>query len=367
MTKSDFKFIKKNNKFICENDKFKIEFMYPYIEGVYDDSSILGVKDIKDFYYTIKLYRSEKKNVNGEVIKKWKLVSEKQVEENFQVIQFQDMLNKILDKDTQNCQKVLVSEKQVEQSYVLGNSNFVQDYYELQKVFTPEKNVYFNLYIGLAMDEFADTTTVGIKLQKLDYHDILVMKKCVDEFIQYSMEKQTLTNKIYNKRQCSSFFIKDNVLFQYAIENNKVNEDKYDNVFGLKEETLDVSEVVFADKNEFKSVEHENVMITEISKKGIKLSDETFIKKNKILAVYRYLENDDERLQYGVNGVSNNMLMILNPEDREEFKRETTEFLVNKWGNVIANRVGLYVPEHNLTENKETLTKIVNKIKEKLG
>lgn len=371
MSEQNFKFIKKNGKFICESNNFKIEYSKPQIQGKDENSSILSVDDILYYYYYIKIFKSENKVINGKNIRKWKLLSEKFIGDFPGVLAFQNMLNLILDKNKQDCQKMELSSGEIEYSYTINNINTVQDAYELQKIFSFDGKVFFNLYIGTGIDVFADNNTIGIRLQYLDYHDILVLKKCIDEFIKYSMELQTQLNKLYNKKECASFLIKDNILYKYMIENNKIDNLKINNVFREKEETLDINEIVYTDRNEFHSINHKNVMIVEINKKGIKLSDNTFIKKNKILNICRNIETDDERLKYGINGIANNLLLVLSISDREEFKNENIDYLIDKWKNVIIERTKIKTPEHNLymkvKENESDIfIKIIEKIKDKI-
>lgn len=353
----NFRYIKKNKTFICENNIFKIEFSKPIVNGFSKFSSInLSTTnyfdEIETCNYTVKIFRS----LNEQ---KWRMLNEINVN-GFGIFHFQKLLKKILSQKKIACQKSIDESGNAFYSYVLNNKECdTNDFYEIRKIWKMDEGILFDVFIG----EFIDNDVFnGIYFHNLNYQDILIWKKCVDDFIDYAISIQNQKIRSFNKLYSKCFHLKNGRIYYFNI-----NQNKLENIFLENEETLTITEIHFSNKDTFFTTKHEDVIIEKINPKQIMLSDGGKIKTGRILDIKREFDVDDERLQFGVNGVANDFIYALSIEDRDDFINLSDEKLIEKYENVIVNRT--YIGKlHPISMEKELFKeKVIQNIKKKLN
>ena len=363
MSNNGLKFKREKNKFICEGFDFKIEYSKPMIQAHNELSTIKSIKDILYYYYKLKVYKHQvvdyldeddpNYDETNDEIWKWKLVMERDIYDFPGIFWFQNALNIISQPiNKEDCQKIELRNNKYEYRYSLTNVDFIanDDIYELTKIYHYNNNISFVLFIGGSWDVQGDLNGCGIRCPYLNEADIMELKKCIDEFIKYSMELQTKDNWKYTKMCNDSFFVDGNKLYAYTRDytHRKVYKSSLEEVFIENDTVLkDIYETIINEDKSFYHKKYNNVKIKEIKDEYIKLEDGTMIPIHNIQAIYDEFENTEPRLYYNVEQIANDFISIMNDKEKEEFKIKDIQFLLNKYKDVIINRSWMCRDEHN--------------------
>ncbi len=346
----NFRYIKKNGNFILENDRFKIEYSKPLLKGKEEFSSIKKTEDIDTSTYILKIFKS----LNN---RKWKLLNSKQVN-GLGIFELQTLIHEMIHKKKIACQKSIDENGNSSFSYLLNNSDSASDdFYEMKKFWNVDGEISFSLYVGILVNE---SNSDGIYFNNLNYEDVLILKKCINEFVSYAIMIQNQKVRTYNKFHSKCYHLKDGRIYYFDIENSK----RMKNIYVEKEDVFDVTEINFIDKETFNTKFYPNVTIDKITKKDILLSNGVKIKSGRIQDIKRYLdEEDDKRFQFGANGVANDFIYALSVEDRDDFSNLSRKDLIEKYGEVILNRTDVGSERHSVADDLETFqNKVIDKI-----
>lgn len=352
--KNNFRYIKKNGNFICQNDKYKIEFSKPILVGKNKFSSIKTIQDIETCSYILRIFKSLKNE-------KWKLINNKQIN-GFGIFDLKELIYTMIHKKKIGCQKVQIEEN-TSYLYVLNNIESVSDdFYEISKFWNSNGEILFSFYIGIYTDDF---DTDGIYLRNLNYEDLLIWKKCINDFISYAIMIQNQKIRTYNKFHTKCYQFKEGRIYYLDINNpNKIKD-----IYVENEDTFDILEIEFTDKETFSEKFYNEVIIEKITNKYLLLDNGIKIKSGRIQSIKRYYPSlEDERFKYGVNGVANDFIYALSIEDRNDFSTLSEDDLFEKYGEVILNRTNVGSTLHPISDDLNTFQeKVIKKLIQKLS
>lgn len=348
----NFRYIKKNGNFICRNDKFKIEYSKPVLKGN-DFSSVKTLEDIESCSYILKIFKSMD---NG----KWRLLNSKEIHGEG-IFDFQKSIYDMLHLKKIGCQKEIDSNGKINYCYKRNNNaSYYDDVYEITKYWT-DNEIFFSMYIGFLIDE---CNSDGIYLINLSYDDILIWKKCIDDFIDYAKMVYNQKIRTYNKFHSKCYKLHDGRIYYFDIN----NPSRMKNIYTAKEDIFDITEVDFVDKETFVTKYHKDVTIEEVTNKNIILSNGLKIKSGRIQNLERHFDEEDDRFGFGANGVANDFIYALSVNDRDDFNNLSREELLNKYGEVFINRTYVGSSYHPISDDIETFqNKVLDKVIEKIG
>lgn len=347
-----FKFIKKYNIFIWQNSSIKIEFSHPEIQALEDDFPIKNVKDILYYYYTVKIYKStyieepiymENENDNSKVeherAKKWELVSEVHTHDFPCITQLQWILNYLIDEcdPIKDGQKNEYKNGTVTRTYTVRTEGWgCDDFYEIKKTVlekwnectNTERYPLYSLFVGCGIEDECPQSYNGINICHLTEGDIFELQKCVNSFIQYSINIHNNNLKKINLAYRNSLEIRDGRLYQYEIFYNYNNEELIDAFTTKKLEAIYIVgdcvniDIMSIDNNGNNYTENYN------SKKIIGFTQDTILfedKKDKIEVnlkdiTYIYNEPNEKDLHAKVNYIVNDFINAMSETDKNFFK-----------------------------------------------
>ena len=252
---SNFKFIKtKDDKFRWESDFMILEYSEPSIQAFQEYLPVKNVKDFMYYYYTVKIFKKvEIYDEDYEPIIKEKLVAERStydfpcIDELKWILEYQLKNNPI-----ETGQKIEYQNGDIIYREIQCTEGFAcDDFYELSKSTNDKgKDETYIFYVGLTYDVQGNLTSEGIRTPYVDRSDLEELLKCVNAFIEYTIDKN---NKELEKLS-NSFKIKGNKLYEYNdIENEKIESihvigDIFYNITYIKNnEQIEVSNVVITD------------------------------------------------------------------------------------------------------------------------
>ena len=210
---NNFKFIKTDdNRFRWESDFMVLEYSEPSIQAFQEYLPVKDFKDIMYYYYTVKIF---KKIDNSKEI----LVSERDVYDFPCIDELKWIIEHQLNNNpTINGQKIEYQSGDIRYKETFESEGFAcEDFYSISKSTDKNnKNERYSIYIGTTYVDKGDLTSNGIRTPYINEHDLKELLKCVDSFIQYSIDKNNNELEKLNDK----FIIKDDKLYEYDYENN---------------------------------------------------------------------------------------------------------------------------------------------------
>ena len=323
--KNNFKFIKtEDNRFRWESDFMVLEYSEPSIQAFQEYLPVKDFKDIMYYYYTVKIF---KKIDNSKEI----LVSERYVYD-FPCI---DELKWIIEHQLNNNptidgQKIEYKSGDIRYRETFETEGFAcEDFYSISKS-TDEnnKNERYSIYIGTTYDANGDLTSNGIRTPYINKHDLKELLKCVDGFIQYSIDKNN--NSLKELEDC--FKIKGNKLYEYDYENN------LESIYVIGDFIKDITSI---DNN--KQCEEHDLIISDIR------DDKVFFKGGICLftkdIIYMCTNVQDNKLTYNEQQCAEDFISILNTDEKHEFISNDVNELLLKYKNAIVNRTNMCIDD----------------------
>ena len=320
---NNFKFIKTdNNRFRWESNFMVLEYSEPSIQAFQEFLPVKDFNDIMYYYYTVKIFKKIDKS-------KEILVSERYVYD-FPCI---DELKWIIEHQLNNNptidgQKIEYKSGDIRYRETFETEGFAcEDFYSISKS-TDEnnKNERYSIYIGTTRDVNDDLTSNGIRTHYINRLDLKELLKCVDGFIQYSIDcNNNALEKLNDK-----FIIKDDKLYQYDYENN------LDSIYVIGDF---IEDITFIDNN--KQCEEVDLIISDIRR------DKVFFKSGVCLFTkdIRYMNTkvEDNKLTYNEQQCAEDFISILNTDEKHEFISNDVNELLLKYKYAIVNRTKMYI------------------------
>ena len=323
---NNFKFIKTDdNRFRWESDFMVLEYSEPSIQAFQEYLPVKDFKDIMYYYYTVKIFKKIDKS-------KEILISERYVYDFPCIEELKWIIEHQLNNNpTINGQKIEYQSGDIRYKETFESEGFAcEDFYSISKS-TDEnnKNERYSIYIGTTYDDNGDLTSNGIRTPYINEYDLKELLKCVDSFIQYSIDKNN--NEL--KQLENSFKIKSNKLYEYHYDN------KLESIYTICDTIKDLT---YIKNNE--QIEDRDLYITNIK-------DDKIIFSNK-LTVYikdlRYIcdKVPDNKLTYNEKQCAKDFIDILNNDEIEEFKTNDIDYLLDKYKNAIVNRTNMCINDN---------------------
>ena len=330
--KNNFKFIKtEDNRFRWESDFMVLEYSEPSIQAFQDFLPVKDFNDIMYYYYTVKIF---KKIDNSKEI----LVSERYVYDFPCIDELKWIIEHQLNNNpTINGQKIEYNSGDIRYRETFETEGFAcEDFYSISKS-TDEnnKNERYSIYIGTTYDNNGDLTSNGIRTPYINKHDLKELLKCVDSFIQYSIDKNN--NSLKELEDC--FKIKGNKLYEYDYENN------LDSIYVIGDFIEDITVI---DNN--KQCEEHDLIISDIR------DNKVFFKGGICLFAkeIRYMRTkvQDNKLTYNEQQCAEDFISILNTDEKHEFISNDTNELLLKYKNAIVNRTNMCIDDKRIYMTK---------------
>jgi hypothetical protein len=230
------------------------------------------------------------------------------------------------------------------------------DFYEITK-FVDENNENPNyvLYIGCTFDSQGDLNSEGIRTPYINEDDVKELLKCVEGFIQYTIDKHNIGVKNHIKEETSNKIIINGKIYEY--ENGKL-ESIY--VIG---DTGDFTIIKDKDAAPY-SIDFNRVTITNLTGNTVLFSNGEEVNVHDILYISDNIIN--EKLKYGINEIAKDFVDILNNVERIEFANSSIDDLYNKYRSAIVDRTWMCRSEHGFDNVDNAVKKVIIKIKNEL-
>lgn len=347
---NNYRFYVEKNKYIWENGIIKLEFSKPSIQPHDSYKVVNDSKEIMYYYYTMKVFYIQEKYVDSDndeddldIITSWKLLTSQHTHDFPCIRQFACLLDNVLNnpEPLENGQKVSYRSGKVKYMFNYFTEGFgCDDFYQITRIANENDNdESWILYLGTSFDVQSDENSIGIRTPYLKRTDIEELYNCVTSFIQYSIDDY---NKYIIKRLKSSekdFLIKDNKLYHYE-------DGKLDSIF-LEGDNVDVT--LLKDKTfTMHSEGFYNLKIISI-KDGV-VTFENGYEVSPGLIAHIFYDVPDNVLSYDLEDCAREASKILSPDEIQEFLNNDVNYLKDKYGNALYDRVWLYRDEHNFPQ-----------------
>ena len=344
------------DKYSFESENMKIVFSEPNIQPWDEYGYCKNERGILYYYYGVESFI--KKN------NKWVKFFELGTYDFPQILVFEEMLKIILGglKNTEDYQKIKVDE--TGNSYWLIKTydidSFSDDYYavkhEVYMVDGVKERETYSVIVGKPFTIRCDEVQ-SLEFKQLSITDLETIYKCVKGFIDYTIKKNNEQVIKHNRSEIQSWFISDGKLYKMTEDGSGI-----DSIY-IVGDKIDGAKVLCGDLDscEFYSKEYSYFMIDSIEDDGFIISsgieerrrgDNCRISKPKKInisvLISMFEDMSDERLGYGEEEIILDFISILSEGEKEEFKKESVDFLYNKWKEAILNRTWMCRDEHNL-------------------
>lgn len=359
-----YKFIRNNNEFIWTNDIIKLQFSKPLITR-WNEFKPGNIKEngIHHYFYEVKIFNkiySGYPNNNDELMYKWRTVSKRNTLDFPKIEELQVLLNYILKLNpVKNGQKIKYIHDKIEYRETINTEGFAcDDFYEITKI-TNDKGLEpkYNLYMGCTFDFVGDCNSTGIRIEYLTEEDVKELLKCVNSFIDFSIDESNKEIEKHNFVHKSGKEIINEQLIEYTIEDDlTLNKNKIESIYIIGD-TVNIRTI-----NE----KYKNVVITNINMDDntICLDSTINLKINDIIYIFNQVP--DSKVYYSINEIANDFYSILTEAQKEEFKNNEMKIVFDKYMNAIINRTWMNRYEHNFPCSvEESVKEIVNIINKK--
>ena len=319
---NNFKFIKtEDNRFRWKSNFMVLEYSEPSIQAFQDYLPVKDFNDIMYYYYTVKIFK--KNNKSKEI-----LVSERYVYDFPCITQLKWIIEHQLNNNpTINGQKIEYESGDIIYREIFESEGFAcEDFYSISKS-TDEnnKNEKYSIYIGTTYNNNGDLTSNGIRTPYINRNDLKELLKCVDSFIQYSIDKNN--NSLKELEDC--FKIKGNKLYKY-------DEGNLETIYCIGDF---IEDITYIDNN--KQCEDYDLIISDIR------DDKVFFKGGLCLFTkdirYLYLKVPEYKLNYNEQQCAEDFISILNTDEKHEFISNDVNELLLKYKNAIVNRTNMCI------------------------
>ncbi len=347
----NFKFVKNKNKFKWVGDSIILEFSNPSIQTYDEFLEANNIEDILYYYYCVRICKKyEDYDKNEREIIKTELVSETYTHDFPCISQLQYMINNFIENDD---------------NHIMSTQGLAcDDFYEIIKHY--DNN--YSFYCGVSYNIQSDLNSEGIRVSNITIDDLKELKKCVNSFIEYSIDSHNEEVKKYN----NNFEIIGNKLYEYDnLEKTKI--------YSILTEGERVSIIEVKDN---KQNEYNNCIIKNINYINNTIAIEcNYLEGEKDKCLYlkniRYINSEScyDKVYYNLEETLYDFIDILNKNEKEEFKTKDVNFLLNKYIEAIVHRTAICRDEHGFNINhslnypekcKPVVEKIIIKIKEYL-
>ena len=335
--KNNFKFIKtEDNRFRWESNFMVLEYSEPSIQAFNEYLPVSDIKDFMYYYYTVKIF---KKIDNSKEI----LVSERYVYDFPCIDELKWIIEHQLNNNpTINGQKIEYQSGDIRFKETFESEGFAcEDFYSISKSTDKNnKNERYSIYIGTSYDDNGDLTSNGIRTPYINRLDLKELLKCVDSFIQYSIDYNNSSLEKLNDK----FIIKGNKLYQYDYENN------LDSIYVIGDS---IEDITFIDNN--KQYEKVDLIISDMR------YDKVFFKRGLCLFTkdIRYMcsKIQDNKLTYNEQQCAEDFIDILNTDEKHEFISNDVNELLLKYKNAIVNRTNMCIDDNRsyMTEYEKNM------------
>ena len=323
---NNFKFIKtEDNRFRWKSNFMVLEYSEPSIQAFQEYLPVKDFKDIMYYYYTVKIF---KKIYNSKEI----LVSERYVYDFPCITQLKWIIEHQLNNNpTINGQKIEYESGDIRYRETFESEGFAcEDFYSISKSTDKNnKNEKYSIYIGTTYNNNGDLTSNGIRTPYINRNDLKELLKCVDSFIQYSIDKNN--NELKESENC--FKIKGNKLYEYDYESN------LESIYCIGD---NIKHITYIDNN--KQCSKNNLIITNIK------NDKVFFKGGLCLFTkdIRYMRTkvQDNKLTYNEQQCAEDFISILNTDEKHDFISNDVNELLLKYKNAIVNRTNMCIDKN---------------------
>lgn len=356
-----YKFTQQKDKCTWSNGEIKLQFSDPSIQPHDEYSYLKDEKGIMYYYYTVKIFKNVWVGYDDKASKSiygWKLVAKRSTHDFPTIEQFKPILKHALHElnPTIDGEKHEYMSGDIEYSKTLHTEGFAcDDFYEITK-FVNENNEIVNyiLYFGCTFSSQGDLNSEGIRTPYVTEDDVKELLKCVEGFIQYSIDKHNNEVREYIKEQTSNKVIKNGKIYEYEkgeLESIYIVGDSGDFTILKDKETSP------------NSIDYHRVSITGITNNTVILSNAKEVNIHDVMYISNNVSN--EKLKYGFYEIIRDFASILNNEEIEEFKTSDADNLFNKYKNAIMDRTWMCRDEHGLGGNPDefkTVHRVIRKV-----
>lgn len=361
MGKQEYKFKKKNGKFIWKNKSAKIVFKKLSFQASDEFAYIENTNQIMYMYYTVDIYQRKvkyqpKKNIS---YKYWEKISSACAYDFPCLEQLRFLLEKVLgDIPFEECRKIQYYHREELIDDIVGyewkgtSEGFIcDDYYEVEKTVVLEeekdKKENFTLYFGAptqSCGEGSSFTYSGVKIDYVTREGIELLLQCVNEFFEYGIKKHNEEIKERNIQNMNSFYVMGNKLY----ENEK--NGYLDSIYVENEEVDEIISLVGnIDDTNYHSVEYKDTTIAKITPEYILLKggytldnnhnveqiDEVCVFTNTILFI---MDKDNGRKDLNEDEIANDFIKYLSETEINEIKALSWNGIYNKWKEVLIQK-----------------------------
>lgn len=363
----DFKFTRLKDKFVFGNDVVKIVYSKPSIQGFSESSTLHSYKDIMYYYYCVEYYHTvyDKKD-NPKMVKVASIHTYDFPGLLLLADGFEAFLNINRDKFQKNIRSNFRGQEEIFRTYCWNVDG--EDSYEL--TYIDDDEPHFRLTATASKQSYAIN---GLRINYMSLAELLEFKKCIDAFIEYSIQKENRTINVRNSEFSSQLSIKNNRL--YVIDSMK-------NVHNICKPG-DVISIIIAHRAEngewaelYKDCAISDWTIARLSGDTLTLTaDEISIDVPLCDIVYLNQEANEEQINYDLEKISDDFCSVMTDEDVSFFKESDVLKIVARYFNAIINRTWMCREEHNFCEGykggiKEVVPfvgEVVKKIKSKIN
>lgn len=365
---SKFEFIKKDDTYIWENEHLAIEFSNPSVQGFEDFTKLTSENQIMYYYYLVQIYRKfeDWDDDDNEFVNK-ELVSERYTHDFPTITQLKWILEyQLNNNDIEDCQRIEYESGKVHYSKTISTEGFAcDDFYEIRKFMNDKGgDVKFIVYAGTTYDCQGDLNSSGIRTPYVNREDIEQLLQCVNEFIQYSLDKHN--ENIELAKGC--YEAKHNKLYEYLVNDEGVQKDIVESIFAPGD-NLDITTVV-----ENREFEYYGVQLTEVTDTIIHIIDDEGCKKTIDIDSIVFISSNitNEKLSYNEQEIVHDFVSILTEEELNEFKSLDSDVLLGIYKLAIIHRTAMCRDEHQFDidyrsgDRVNTVTPIVKNIIESI-
>lgn len=342
----------KGDKYSFYSDKVKVEFSNPSIQPFDENAYCKNDRGIMYYYYTVKVWMREKRA--------WKSVFTVYPYDFPAILDFKNMLDTLINnKIDLKCYQREEHRTGVWYTYHFDIGAFAEDLYTITHSFIDEESERiqesYSIGVGKALD-YSNSESMMVVLGNLKKEDLAEIYKCVNGFIDYTIEKNNEIVINRNKKSLNSWKVKNGKLYKMTEDGKSV-----DSVYTVGDR-IDDAVVLKGDINscDFSSFKYCDFVINEIKEDAIlfssgyeenrgeyrKIESLEEIKLSVLLDLFEDMPK--EKLELDEEGIIQDFMDILSNEEKEEFRKESIEVLYDKWKDAILNRTWMCRDEHNL-------------------
>ncbi len=356
----EFKFIREGDVFSWQNDSYKLTFSDPHIQPWHDENrKIYTAQDILYYYYDLDTYSR-----NGS---EWEKVSGIRAFDFPAIFRLLDVVEYALTVEPEDSKKSDIPNGAVEQEY--DTTYWVcEDYYSVK--------CYTDVCGERSYEVYAGREDKGIRVTVNEW-ELYELKKCIEAFVQYSIDHSNECINSRNISYCASHRAKNGRLYEYYMdfsgEGIAVDDASVTDIF-IKGDKVKSVTVLIREGDDYYSEHIYDKVIAEVTDKELKYTDGSAVSTDRILLLNR--DVSDEEHSYDIGRVTEDFLSRLCAVERADFAELSEEELFHKYHHAITDRTHLYRGEHNFpmlikTEDSrdnvdEAVRRVLKSIKSKL-